>query len=232
MQSSAVGHHVVASEVTPTGAASRMLNQLKALLPGLGTIFLAIVSGAGGSALLELYYKPRRDRRKAAALLAAEISTNAELILLHSHFRKTNPRKIPRDFHFPKAAWEIASPFLGELPPHLLKKLLVLYARFDAANEAVLLYEDAVREIRELPKDSPNLPKAEQYANTIIDVFNTGLDNAFDSAKAVLPDLIKLAKIPKALSKEPQDDYEARVQAMMAERKQRLDALAAMDAKK
>ena len=202
------------------------------MLPGLGTILVAIISGAGGSALLELYYKPRRDRRKAAALLAAEIGTNAELILLHAHFRKTNPRKIPRDLHFSKAAWEIASPFLGELPPDLLKKLLLLYARFDAANEAVLLYDDAVREIRELPKDSPKLIKAQEYANTIVDVFNTGLDHAFDSAKAVLPELIKLAKIPKALRKEPADDYEARVQAMMAERKQRLAALAAMDTKK
>jgi len=195
-------------------------------------MLLAIISGAGRSALLELYYKPRRERRKAAALLAAEIGTNAELILLHSHFRKTNPRRIPRDFHFSKAAWEIAAPLLGELPPDLLKKLLLLYARFDAANEAVLLYEDAVREIRELPKESPQLIKAQEYGNSIVVVFNTGLDHAFDSARAVLPELIKLARIPKSLRKEPPDDYEARVLVMMAERKQQLEALAAMDAKK
>ncbi len=193
---------------------------------------LAIISGAGGSALLELYYKPRRDRRKAATLLAAEISTNAELLLLHAEFRKTNPRKIPRDFQLSKSGWDIASQLLAELPPDLLKKVLVLYARIDSLNDAVLLYENAVREIQALAKDSPGLPKAQNYANTIIDVFNTGVDHAFDSAKGVLPGLIELAKIPKKLRKEPVNDYEARVKAMMSERKKRLQALAAMDAKK
>lgn len=46
---------------------------LYALLPGLGTVALAILSGAGGAALLELWWKPRRERRRAAALVHSDL---------------------------------------------------------------------------------------------------------------------------------------------------------------
>jgi hypothetical protein len=49
-----------------------------------GTIILAVLAGAGGSALLELLWKPRRDRRRAASLLIAEVAMNTELLLLQA----------------------------------------------------------------------------------------------------------------------------------------------------
>lgn len=63
------------------------------LAPGLGIIVIAVLSGAGGSALLELIWKPRRDRRAAAALLYAEILQNSQMVLFWSELRKNTPRK-------------------------------------------------------------------------------------------------------------------------------------------
>jgi hypothetical protein len=206
-----------------------LLESFRPLLPGLGTILLAILSGAGGSALLELYYKPRRDRRKAATLLAAEIGLNAELIQLQAQLRKTKPRQIGRDFSLSTAAWTASLGVVAELPPHLVKKLLVHYARVDNINESVTLYAEAVTELEALAGDSPRAGKLKVYINSIIDVFNTGLNSAFDDAKALLPDLIKVAKIPSKYRKESTTDYEASVRQLVAEREQRLRALAAMD---
>lgn len=208
-----------------------MTGFLMPVLAALGAVLLAIASGAGGSALLELYYKPKRERRKAARLLAAEININAEMILLQSEIRKKTPRKIPRDCRLLTHAWQSASGSVAELPPGLLKRVQLLYARFEQANENVLLYADAVAELDILPAQSAKGDRLKAYINSIIDVFNTGLDESFELAKKVLPELIDLAQIPKELRGEPDDDYEARVQTLLAGRAERLKSLAAMDEK-
>ena len=192
-------------------------------------VLLAIVSGAGGSALLELYYKPRRDRRKAARLLATEININAELVLLQSQLRKKTPRIIARDFHLLTNAWQSAAGAVAEFPPGLLKQVQLLYAWFERINENVLLYADAQSELEDLSADSTKTRRLKTYLNTIIDVFNIGLDDAFDLAKTVLPELLDLAHIPKRSRKEAVNDYEVKVQALLAGRAERLKALDAMD---
>ena len=82
---------------------------------------------------------------------------------------------------------------------------------------------------RLFPKNLPGPRRFRAYTNSVVDVFNTGIDNAFEDSKAVLPELIELARIPKELRKDPTDDYEARVKKLLAEREQRMKALQAMD---
>lgn len=178
---------------------------------------------------MDLYYKPRRDRKKAATLLAAEINLNSELLILLAHFRKARPRQIGRDFSMSTSAWQIAAPLLAELPAQLVKKALLLYSRYDLLNKIVLLYAEAVGELQALDPSSPRVAKLQAYTNSVVDVFHTTADSAFDDAKELLPLLIDLAKIPKKLRKEPKDDYEDRVKRMVAERGQRLGGLADMD---
>ena len=60
---------------------------------GAGTIALALLAGAGGSALLELLWRPRRDRRRAAAIIVAEVALNTELLLLQAHARMADLKK-------------------------------------------------------------------------------------------------------------------------------------------
>ena len=94
-------------------------------LPGLGTALLAIISGAGGSALLDLFWKPRQERRKAAAILMADVLLNTELLLLQAHARVKNPKRIPDDFNMSLIGWDATSESLRELPAGLIKGSLI-----------------------------------------------------------------------------------------------------------
>lgn len=99
------------------------------LAGGAGTILLALLAGAGGSALLELIWKPRRDRRRAASLLVAEVAMNTELLLLQAHARFKNPTGIPADLRLATIGWEAAGELVSELPTQLLRKLVILYSQ-------------------------------------------------------------------------------------------------------
>lgn len=203
---------------------------LLSLLPGLGTVLLAIVSGAGGSALLEIYWKPKRDRQRAAAIFLAEILLNTDLLLLQAHARVKSPRKIPSDFEMSLIGWGAAVEVLRELSPDLLKSLVRLYARYHHLNQRVRDYASAFSELQSLPPDASRVPILKQHLNAVIDVFNTGVDKSIDDGKLVLPQLLGLAKIKKSKeAKAKVRDYAKDVESFLAEREQRLESLEAMD---
>ncbi|MGH7564048.1 MAG: hypothetical protein ACREK5_06465 [Gemmatimonadota bacterium] len=191
----------------------------------LGTVCLAILSGAGGAALLELYYKPRRDRRRAAALLLSEILLNADLALLQAHVRQRIPRKMPSDFSFSTMAWEACSEMVSELPVDLIKRVVIIYNRYQAGNRILRLYTEASRDLESLPTDSEGrIVALEAYLNSAVDAFNANLDKTIDDAKEVAPYLIRLAKISeKEENQEPLRDYEKLVDGFLKEREQRLE---------
>jgi hypothetical protein len=198
-------------------------------LATLGAVLLAILSGAGGSALLELYWKPRRDRRRAASLIQAEVLLNAQLILLQAHARQQKPRAIPRDFRMSHMAWDASSSIVSELDPGVLKRLVLLYNRFETVNELVPLYADASDQLDACAADAPKRPKLTKYVNSIIDVFNTTLDSAFDDSKVLLPSLLSAAGIPLDEGDSgPTRDYASDVRKLLSEREKRLKALEEM----
>lgn len=199
-----------------------------ALLPGVGTAFLAIISGAGGSALLELYWKPRRDRQKAAALLLAEILLNTDLALLQAHARVKTPRTIPADFAFSSLAWDATTDLLRELPPDLVKRILLLYRRYQHLNFCVNEY---AKTMDELPSwsDPHQIAILKGHLNSTIDTFNTGLDTAIDTGKEILPQLLKLSGIKEEETDQPPRDYTRVVDEHLRGRAERIRALGAMD---
>jgi hypothetical protein len=137
-----------------------MTDLLTTLLPGVGTVALAILSGAGGSALLELWWKPRRDRRKAAGLLLADGLLNTELLVLQAHARFKNPRSIPADFEMSVLGWDTAGNVLSELDAELLKSLVLLYNRYRYLNKCVLLYAETLRELDSVAPTNPRCARA------------------------------------------------------------------------
>lgn len=200
------------------------------LLPGFGAVLIAIISGAGGSALLELYWKPRRDRKRLAAVLYAEILQNAEFILLWGHVRHQQPRTIPADFHLSTIGFDSTSQLLRELPPIQLKRVLLLYNRYQAANRQVAEYAGALDEFETLKRSGEDTAKIELHMDTILDTFNTGLDKTFEQSKEVVREIMVLGGITEnADPQEPPPDYRARVQQHMAQRRERLEALRDME---
>ena len=203
---------------------------LLSLVPGLGAVLIAIASGAGGSALLELYWKPRRDGKRLAAVLYAEILQNAQFILLWTHVRHQQPRTIPADFHLSTIGFDSTSELLRELPAVQLKRVLLLYNRYQAANRQVADYAEALDEFEALKRSGEESAKVERHMDTILDTFNTGLDKAFEQSMEVVKDVIQLGRIKeKGDPEEPPPDYRARVQQHMAQRRDRLEALRGID---
>lgn len=191
---------------------------------GAGTILLAVLSGAGGSALLELFWKPRRDRLKAATLLVAEVAFNTELLLLQAHARLKNPKSVPADFALSTLSWGAAGDLVSELPVKMLRELVLLYNQFESLNRHVGAFGQYLREFESLPVGSAARAKAELQVLSTIDVFNTGIDSTIDNAQALLPQLARLAQVKETQPDAPLD-LESRVAKMIAERQERLQAL-------
>jgi hypothetical protein len=187
----------------------------------LGGIALALISGAGGSALLEMFWRPRRDRKKAATLLLAEILLDTELLFMQAHARLKNPKNIPGDFHMSTLAWDTAASALVELPPGTLKSVLLLYNRYRDMNANVAQFAAAFDNIERTAPGSAERKRAERQADVIIDVFNTSIDSAIDHAKKFTPTLFKLAKLKPAADLDI-DKLKSNVDRLFAERENRI----------
>jgi len=196
------------------------------LLPGLGTALLAIVSGAGGSALLELYWKPRRDRQKAAVLLLAEILVNTDLALLQAHARVKLPRHISSDLSFSRLGWDATTDLLRELPPDLVKRTLLLYKRYDYLNFCVREFSTTFDELQAAKNDTERTKVLNGHLASTVDAFNIALNKAIDTAKEILPQLLKLAGIKEEkTTTAPPRDYARDVEDHLRERAERIRIL-------
>jgi hypothetical protein len=142
-------------------------------LPGLGAALIAIISGAGGSALLELFWKPRQQRRKTATILMADILLNTELLLLQAHARTKNPKRIPDDFNVSLMGWDAASESLRELPAGLIKSLVLLYNRYRYLNATAQNFGKLLDQYELLPDTDPRKLRLQRNLDVYIDVFNT-----------------------------------------------------------
>ena len=196
------------------------------LLPGVGTVALAMLSGAGGSALLELIWKPRRDRRKVAGTLLGEILGNTELALLWAHARQKNPKQIPADLSFSNIGWQAASGLISELPPDLIKDVLLMYRRYEHLNFCIAEYGKTFEELQAVEKGSPREATVRRHLDTTIDVFNTGIDTAFEQGKTLAGKLLHVAGIKERVDPStPVRNYDKVVEELLGERARRLDAL-------
>ena len=157
------------------------------VLPGLGTALLAIISGVGGSALLELFWKPRQERRKAAAILMADILLNTELLLLQAHARVKNPKRIPDDFNISLIGWDASSESLREFPTGLIKSLVLLYNRYRYLNATAQNFGKSLDQYESLPDADLRKQRLQRNLDVYIDVFNTSLDKAIENGKTILP---------------------------------------------
>jgi len=194
------------------------------ILETVGGIVVALVSGAGGAVLLEVFWKPRRDRRKAATLLLAEILLNTELLLMQTRARQARPKSIPGDFHMSTLAWDTVSNALVELPAEVLKSVLLLYNRYRDLNTFVGQFAEALRDVDANEPGSAVRLRAERHSDVIIDVFNTSIDSTIDHAKKLSVTLFKIAGI-KPTGEMDYEAMKAKVDRLFEEREERIRRL-------
>lgn len=202
------------------------------LLPGIGTAALAVLSGAGGSALLDIWWKPRQARRKVAALLFMEMFFNTDYLLLHAYWREKKPLNIPDDFTLSMLGWEAAIADLKDLDVETMRAVHRLYNRYAELNNYVAKFGAVLDELRHLPPNSPQRPGLEGHRDAILDAFNSGVDVAIEDGKSVLPRLLKLSGLKEGKEPaEPNKDYAETVARMIAERDSRLQGIKALQGK-
>ena len=191
-----------------------------------GNVLLAILAGAGGSALLELFWRPRRDRKRAASLFVAEVALNTELLLLQAHARTTNPFGIPADLRMSTIAWESAADLISELPAEMVRALVQLYNQYHSLNRQIDGFGGYLDAFKAAPSGSSEERDAETMVLRVIDVFNTGLDATLRNGQTVLPDLIKFSGMDAEKDKQaPVPNYRDVALEHMANRKLHLEAL-------
>ena len=199
---------------------------LTQVLPGLGTALLAIISGAGGSALLELFWKPRQERRKVATTLMADILLNTELLLLQAHARVRNPKGIPDDFNLSLMGWDATSESLRELPAELIKSLVLLYNRYRYLNSTAQNFGKSLDQYESLPDTDPRKQRLQRNLDVYIDVFNTSLDKAIENGKTTLPQLLILSGVKERAEAEAKlRDYAKDVEKLLSDREERIRRL-------
>ncbi len=197
-----------------------------------GSIAVSILSGAGGAALLDLWWKPRRDRRRVSSLLLAEILINTDYLLLQAHARVNDPKSIPADFKLSVKAWEKAGDRVSELDPDLVKRLLLLYIRYSDLNNYVSMFNQLLYQQDAFSATDPRRKVLERNLAAIIDNFNTGIDKAIESGKSISTSLLHVVriKIPKT-SKGPTRDYASDVERFMSDREERIQWLQSLKGK-
>jgi hypothetical protein len=196
------------------------------VLPGLSTAALAIVSGAGGSALLELFWKPRRDRKRVAGTLLGEILVNTELALLWAHSRQKNPRSIPADLRFSTLGWNAVGGLITELHADLVKSTLLLYTRYQHLNFCIQEYGRVLDELAKSDVGSNRESTLKRELNATIDVFNTSVDIVFDQGRELAGKLLPVARIKEsAKDAQPARDYAADVDKLLRDRARRMKDL-------
>jgi hypothetical protein len=194
------------------------------LASGTGNVLLALLAGAGGSALLELLWRPRRDARRAAVLLVSEVALNTEILLLFAHVRQTNPKNIPADFSLSTVAWEAAAGLVSELPPALVRRLVLQYHHYASLNSHVGLFSAALDARDVAPPESAERAKSERLIISIIDVFNMGVDRCIHRGQAMIPLLVGLARIKEDIENNAGAiDYAKRAAALLSEREKRME---------
>ena len=143
------------------------------------TTLVAIVSGAGGAALLEVWWKPRRDRTAVARILLAEIQNNTHLLQAQVARRATEPKNVPPDLLMELAGWDAAASLVAELPADELKSVLLLYSRYRHLN-MVTAYHNVIMQQR--PESSDKVltfarrMEQGQALNAARAIYNTSVD--------------------------------------------------------
>jgi hypothetical protein len=195
------------------------------LLPGLLTVLLALFGGAAGSALLELWWKPRRTRRRVAALLAEEVNLNAQMCVLHTHLRQRAPGHISPDFQLSHLAFDAVAQEIGELPPEAAGQVILTYHRFDHLRRLREMFSERYRRWRDAESTGQgNLEKLKHSTVNALDAFNVNLDTTLKEAQAALALLRPIA--PKRKWREVSaEEYAERVARLEAERIERTKGL-------
>jgi hypothetical protein len=200
---------------------------VSALLPGVTTALLALFGGAGGSLLLELWWNPRRTRRRVAALLAEEVNLNAQILKLQAHLRRTDPGRLTADFQVMQAAFEAVAQEIGALPADVAGQLILTYHYFDGLNRLQQMCSERMHRWRDAQAKGGDVRELERDVIKALDAFYVLVDTTYKAAGETLTMLRVYA--PKRKQREVSDEeYAARVAASEAERVARLARIRAV----
>jgi len=190
------------------------------------TVLLALFGGVAGSALLELWWKPWRTRRRVAALLVEEVNLNAQMIQTYIHVLRRDPGHISPAFELSHLAFDAVAQEVGELPPTVAGHVILAYLHFKYLPRLLEILRERNRRWREAKGATgrSDVEELKDYTINALDVFTVALNTAFKEAGETL-ELLQ-AYAPKVERRGVSGaEYAQRVAAAEAERIERTKRL-------
>lgn len=150
-----------------------------------------LFGGIGATVAWEAFLRPVRERLHIAEVLASEVSLNMQL-LAGAHV-SARPDKVPTDFELSTAVFDSVVDRVGQLPPSVVGKVLLLYRFFRRLNDLPKTYEQYVDDLRRTPANAPHHEAMRSEVQQCIDVFNGHVVKAIEKINAVQPALLACA---------------------------------------
>jgi len=198
---------------------------IESLLPGIVTAVLALFGGAGGSALLELWWKPRRTRRRVAVLLAYEVNLNLKAMLAHTIARERHLMQVSADFKLSTVAFDALAEQIAELPAHTASQVLDVYHRFERLHRLREAFSATHQRWRDAEAEGrPDVEQLKRYCLAALDGFNTRLDDTITDTRATFDELRRLGP-DQGWHELPEGDAREQITKQLQERDARLKRL-------
>ncbi len=186
------------------------------------TLLTALFGGAGAVLLWEGVLKPRREVKKVARVLAAELTLNKLLLIAHRGARKADPHGLPADFRLTRTGFDAIGDRIAELPVDLLIPTLLIYQRVDALNRVESAYGTQHKLWEATASGTAEHREAALKLESILSVFDRGLAVAIEEANKLQPLLCEAGAIgrrPKGATKFSLVDFEEEAAEFVRQRK-------------
>jgi hypothetical protein len=150
------------------------------------TVGFSLFGGAGGALLLDLWWKPRRARQRAAVLLHAEIEANSKSI------RERLPKSgqtvgMHPDLLLPTIAWEAVSTDVSEFPVNLADQVVRLYHLYAEIIQYHELLSESLEEYSDV--EFRKVEEAQENFRVVEQALSAAMTEAIQASEVLLPGL-------------------------------------------
>ena len=161
----------------------------------LAGLLSGLFGGIGSVALLELWLRPRLDRKQIAAVLASEIELNEERLLVTQMVGEADSTRVLRHVHISTVALDSYRHRLASLEPEALRHVMRLYWELDRVQTTAHSASDHWELYNKADDGSPERTKRRRMINEALEVFDASIDAALlvsGQLRVVLYDLARL----------------------------------------
>ena len=164
-------------------------------------------------------WRPRRAKRRVAALLAVEVAQNTGLLSLQAAMMQLEPQRFGPGFHLSALVWDAAKTSVTELPESELRDVLLLYGTYESINRDAAVIDGLADEIA---SRDPNDRQQKVLATQAIGALQLLREQVIDGRRRGHALVLRLRKLGGLVGPDPQlgsdEAYLAQARSLVASR--------------